>query len=49
MDSLVVFLLGYTLGTHIVFLAFVKLLGEENYMEKIPGFISMLKGDKELV
>lgn len=27
--------------------AFVKLLGEDNYMEKIPGFISMLKGDKE--
>lgn len=26
MDSVVIFLLGYTLGTHIVFLAFAKLM-----------------------
>jgi tryptophan synthase alpha chain len=28
----------------IVGTAFVKLLAEENYLEKIPGFISAIKG-----
>jgi hypothetical protein len=27
--------------------AFVKLLGEESYMEKIPAFVSSLKGTRE--
>jgi tryptophan synthase alpha chain len=28
--------------------AFVKLLGEDNYLEKIPEFISALKGKEAL-
>jgi hypothetical protein len=28
MDSIVIFLLGYILGTHIVFLAFAKLMSD---------------------
>jgi len=35
MDSIVIFLLGYILGTHIVFLAFTKLMSN-NKNKKIP-------------
>jgi hypothetical protein len=31
MDSIVIFLLGYILGTHIVFLAFTKLMSKTTH------------------
>lgn len=35
MDSIIIFLLGYILGTHVVFLAFVKLMNSAKN-SKIP-------------